>query len=337
MARMQGLWLLLTDESGRVTWHAGAPPGHTQKGQHAALGVRGVHWREALGKLLPDASLPAEFPERFTCLKLWDNDGRALRLWLAPRAENARGGGVIVLEGGGSELDVGQQRAAAIGTVAAGVAHEMNNLLTLASGWLELALTDETLPDERLEPVRRAAEAVGQLSNLTNSLLDLSRARGTEVCLFDLNDLVRQVAELVDYQLEKDNIHLTAELCAERVPVEGSKAQLSQALLNLILNARQAMPQGGSIRLCTARTRRWSVVRVADTGCGIPRQLQKRVFEPFFSSRRKHGGTGLGLVVSKHIAERHGGSLRLASKPGVGTTVTLRLPTAKESVRIVGG
>jgi len=232
--------------------------------------------------------------------------------------------------------DLRAERFCMLGMLAAGAAHEMNNLLTLASGWLELALAEAGEAERSAEPTRKAAEAVRQLSGLSHSLLDFARGRPEQAAPVELGGLVRQVVELVDYQLEKDNVQIRTALAEEPLVVTGSHDELSQVLLNLILNARQAMPGGGTVCISSARSGQWAVIAVEDTGCGMAPGVQKRLFDPFFSTRRKQGGTGLGLAVCKQVVEKHGGGLALESKPGAGTTVTIRLPIAARLGASVG-
>jgi len=336
MSGRRGVCLLLTDASGRVTSQV-APAARGRTGQGSgACELLGVSWRKALGGLLRDGSLPRRLPERATWYQARSRGGHAVQVLIAPLSKDAGGGNLILLEGPGERLDTRAHRLMTLGMLALGTAHEMNNLLTLASGWLEFARAGQGEEAEHHEPLRKAAEAIQQLTGLTGSLLDLGRPRADEVAALDVNLLVRQVADLVDYQLEKNGIKLTANIAEEKLVVQGRRAELSQTLLNLIANARQAMPRGGSLQLTTAREGDRAVIQVRDTGCGIPAHVQERVFAPFFSSRKGAGGTGLGLAVCREIAHRHGGELALSSEPGVGTTVALRVPLAREGVPFVG-
>jgi len=133
------------------------------------------------------------------------------------------------------------------------------------------------------------------------------------------------VLALVRNDMQNSNIKVESRLAGDLPLIRGTSARLKQALLNLLLNARQAMPSGGSVTV-SADVDAQSFVRVAveDSGCGIPKEARGRVFNPFFST--KENGTGLGLSVTRRIVEDHGGSLQLESEPGVGTRFTMRFP-----------
>lgn len=336
MEAMADLWLLVTDAEGHVTSQVGSAPCEVTGLAASDPDLRGLSWREALCAVTGANSLPGQLPAAPLSYRTKSAGGRPLRVLFAPVPWDAAGGSLILLQNAGPAVDVRAQRFSALGMLAAGAAHEMNNLLAVASGWLELALAEAGEGDKDVESLKKAAEAVRQLSGLSHSLLDFARGRAEQAVPVDLHGLVRQVVELVDYQLEKDNVQITTELAGEPLVVTGCQDELSQTLLNLILNARQAMPDGGTICVSTTRGDGWAVIAVRDTGCGISCEVRERVLDPFFSTRRKQGGTGLGLAVCRQVVERHGGVLDLQSELGVGTTVTIRLPMAREGGARVG-
>ena len=229
-----------------------------------------------------------------------------------------------------SILDPPAQRLLVIGSLAAGVAHETSNLLAIVSGRIELALAEAGEHNGHLLHLKKAGEAIQRLSRLSHTLLDFAGARAGELEPVDINVVVRQVLELIDYQLETNDIRLTCDLDERAVTVMACEAELSEALLNLVINARQAMRCGGDLHVSTRREDGWAGVAVRDTGCGIPRDVVDRVFDRFFTTRGQEGGSGLGLSFCKDTLERHGGELDLESKVGKGTVVTMRIPLLSE-------
>jgi PAS domain S-box-containing protein len=217
-------------------------------------------------------------------------------------------------------------KLAAIGELAAGVAHEINNPLFAILGLLEFALKDVaegTKTHERLDLARRTAL---EIKDIVRALLDFARENSEERHSVAVDDVVRETVELVSRTSATRGIELVERFGAGPFLVEGSPNQLKQVFLNLLANARQAMPGGGTITLRLERDGDWVNASVADTGEGIAPDTLPRIFEPFFTTKRGQGGTGLGLSVSLGIAEAHGGALTAASEPGSGAVFTLRLP-----------
>jgi PAS domain S-box-containing protein len=216
----------------------------------------------------------------------------------------------------------------AIGELAAGVAHEINNPLFAILGLTEFLLkeTDEgTRAHRRLELIR---ETGLEIKEIVRALLDFAGENTEERRLVEIEDVVRSTVELV----RRTNAHKWVELVdtydAGGAVVLASPNQVKQVLLNLIANARQAMPLGGTVYVEVSQLATNVLVTVADDGPGIEPALLSRIFEPFFTTKRDVGGTGLGLSVSLGIAESHGGTLIGTSEPGVGARFTMRLPLA---------
>ncbi len=224
----------------------------------------------------------------------------------------------------GSILDR-QQQLCGLGEISASVGHEINNALTLLIGWLDLLLADFK-GDPKLYPTLELlmgeANRIGQL---TSNLLDVARGERQEAKELDVQRVLDEVMSLVRYDMQHSNIELESRLPEGLPPIMGSSGRLKQALLNLLLNARQAMPSGGRVTVSAEKSDNGSLsVAVEDTGCGIPNELQSRIFSPFFTT--KENGTGLGLSVTRRIVEDHGGNLEMQSEVGKGTRFTLRLP-----------
>ncbi len=228
-------------------------------------------------------------------------------------------------------------RLAAVGELAAGVAHELNNPLTTVAGFVELVLDD--LPEESphhpdlelvLKESRRAREVVRRL-------LDFSRpGEGFRVSA-DVNDLVNDVVALINHLVHTNGIDLQIILGAELPWIQVDRDQIKQVLLNLFHNAIQSMPRGGMLTLQTEAEDRDNmpgvIIQVQDTGQGISPENLERLFEPFFTTRPPGKGTGLGLSVSYGIITDHDGVIDVESKPGQGSIFTLWLPVQSNRPR----
>jgi two-component system cell cycle sensor histidine kinase/response regulator CckA len=233
------------------------------------------------------------------------------------------------------------QKMEAIGRLAGGVAHDLNNALTTIAGYTELALAElaEGHPARAdVEEIRRAA---ARAESVTRKLLAFSRRQHLfESKEFDLNDVVGALARLLERTLG-DNVSLRAELSATLPLVVGDRDQIEQAVVNLAVNARDAMPGGGDLVLRTsveqvdeafARAHatmppgRFVVLSVADTGHGLDRETQARIFEPFFTTKEVGKGTGLGLAMVYGTVKQSGGFIFVESEPGHGATFRLYFP-----------
>ncbi len=216
------------------------------------------------------------------------------------------------------------ERMAAVGQLAAGLAHEINNPLNVVSGFADFVL-EKTAPDD---PRRQALEDISRetirCQRLVSQLLDFAKPKEPVRETANLNELVADTAALLRAQAKAQGVALELRLAEGLPQVTLDRDQIKQALLNLCLNACQAMPRGGTLSIETAgRGERVEVV-VTDDGVGISAEDLGRVFTPFFTT--KDHGTGLGLATSYALVERHGGALRVQSSPGAGASFTLSLP-----------
>jgi signal transduction histidine kinase len=217
---------------------------------------------------------------------------------------------------------------AAIGTLAAGVAHEVNNPL---AGMLTCLDMIESNPDDAAARARYLGlvrSGIERIERIVRNLLDFSRPREIERRLTSMNERVARVVELVAFQLRSGRVQVRPELAADGVHVLADPFQMEQMLLNLVLNAIQAMPKGGTLTVRTRRQDDRVLVEVIDTGVGIPDAHRSRVFDPFFTTREIGKGTGLGLAVSYNLVKAHGGTIDLDSEPGKGTVARVTLPAA---------
>lgn len=216
---------------------------------------------------------------------------------------------------------------AALGTLSAGIAHEINNPIGILSSRLELMETRPRLPPELREDLRMLRRNVERVSRIVRSLLSMARQSPVEWRPVDLNAVVEESLMLVGQQLGRDRIQVVTRLDASRPTIRGQPHALQQVLMNLLVNARDAMPEGGTVRIETsAVTGQEEGVRliVADTGPGIPEDVLPRISEPFYTT--KAAGTGLGLPLSYSIIREHGGRIEVASSAGRGTTFIITLP-----------
>ncbi|MCI0455614.1 MAG: ATP-binding protein [Gemmataceae bacterium] len=222
------------------------------------------------------------------------------------------------------------EQLAAVGQLAAGVAHELRNPLTAVKMLVQTSQDDlkaRGMPSEDLQLIE------GEIRRLERSLqtfLDFARPPKMERRPLSLAPVIERALALVSGRARKQKVELLFAAPALPVWLEADGEQLQQLLVNLALNALDSMPHGGELRIETERLASGQVeVRVLDTGAGIPETLLPRLFRPFVSG--KETGLGLGLVVSRRIAEEHGGQLRAANRPRGGTCLTLRLPLRKPS------
>jgi two-component system, cell cycle sensor histidine kinase and response regulator CckA len=219
------------------------------------------------------------------------------------------------------------QKMEAVGQLAGGIAHDFNNLLTVISGYLEIVR--HRLPDGTVaEELAAIADAADRATQVTRQLLAFSRQQLREVSVLDLNDVCRSVLPMLE-RLIGDDITVTAS-CAESQPrVIADRGQLVQVILNLAINARDAMPSGGALTIETSEAPGGMVdLVVRDTGTGIAPEIVERIFEPFFTTKRAGHGTGLGLATVHGIVEQSGGHVAVESQPGVGSAFTISLPAA---------
>jgi PAS domain S-box-containing protein len=224
------------------------------------------------------------------------------------------------------------EKLAALATLSAGIAHELNNPIGIISTRIELMLQDATtqpLPGEVVEDLGVLHRNIHRVARIAGGLLSFARQAPEEPTPVKVNAVIEETLLLVGRQLGKDGVQINVKLDQSLGPIKGNGNTLQQVLTNLLLNARDAMPRGGQILIETAaeadRTG-WQRLIIADTGNGMrPEELEK-IWEPFYTT--KTSGTGLGLAVSHRIIREHGGTVDVQSGVGVGTTFTIRFPSA---------
>jgi signal transduction histidine kinase len=227
------------------------------------------------------------------------------------------------------------QRISSLGVLAGGVFHELNNALTPILNYAKLGLRNPD-PAYRERALKQIVESAERAATISRGMLGLARlgTGSVEREPADLAQLVEEVVLLVAKDLAKTRVRVDVKVVGcPRARVE--PAQIQQVLINLVINARQAMPQGGVVRLRveTAAGGRRALISVSDNGVGIAPDDLRRIFEPFYSTKKGpdatgQGGTGLGLAVCRDIVEAHHGRIRAESRPGQGSTFTIILPAS---------
>jgi len=235
------------------------------------------------------------------------------------------------------------QKMESIGTLASGLAHEFGNLLNIIQGYVSLIMRHPNDPQQVIADIQTIRETVAEGAALAHLLLTIARKPEVKFDLADINTLVQRLAKLLTGTFpEKLGISLQLDLEVPNVKIDAN--QINQALLNLCINARDAMPDGG-ILLLRSRTisraelggrfhepkaERYAWISVTDTGLGMTEEIKSRLFEPFFTTKQPGKGTGLGLSVVYGIVSNHNGFIDVTSDPGRGSTFDVYLPIPKD-------
>jgi PAS domain S-box-containing protein len=236
------------------------------------------------------------------------------------------------------------QKMEAVGRLAGGVAHDFNNLLTAISGYAELLSCDTCLSESVHGDIDQIRKAAGQAATLTGQLLAFSRRQPLQPVVIDLNKIVVNTDAML-HRLIGEDIELITTLDEASCQAKADPGQLEQVMINLAVNARDAMPEGGKLTIATrnvvldskacatihdARPGRFVCLSIEDTGSGIERDIIDQIFEPFFSTKGPAKGTGLGLAVVYGIIRQHGGWINVFSEPNQGTAFKVYLPSVQD-------
>jgi hypothetical protein len=218
------------------------------------------------------------------------------------------------------------QQLASVGELASGIAHEIRNPLTGVLGALELALR-KLPPEDPTGPLLHEAQIqLKRIEATTTQLLRYARPPELRTVVVDANLLVDRALRLVEPQAKARGVQVGGEPAERPVPVNVDPELMVQVLVNLVLNAIDASPDGGALAVRVSRHQSEVLIGVEDQGPGVPPELRASIFRPFFTT--KHMGTGLGLPISLQIVRRHGGSLRVEDRPAGGAAFVVTLPTA---------
>ena len=240
----------------------------------------------------------------------------------------------VELEGQLSQAD----KLSSIGLLAAGVAHEVNTPLAVISSYTQMLAKQLQSDPQKTGLLEKITKQTFRASEIVNNLLNFSRTSGTEFTDVDVNKVSSDTLALLEHQFKTARIQVRSDLTPSLSPIQGNSGRLQQVFLNLFLNAKDAMPGGGTLRVETANGEFVSV-RVSDTGSGIAPEHIQRIYDPFFTTKNspKEGqnrGTGLGLSVTYGIIQEHAGKIRVESNPGAGTTFALDFPLSRKAVHV---
>jgi len=243
------------------------------------------------------------------------------------------------------------QKMESVGSLAGGIAHNFNNLLTAILGYAELLLEYSELDNDSRQRVKNIESSARKAGVLVSKLLSFSRRDISEILPLNLNDIINDSVKLLEGIMDK-RIGLKTTLSNNIPTIEADPSQLEQVIMNLMVNARDAMPDGGLITITTRTTEvridrfdmptyiipgRYVLLTISDTGCGIPKEIINRIFEPFFTTKDKGKGTGLGLATVYGIIKDHKGYITVKSEVGKGTIFDIYLPVSgKTAYKTIG-
>lgn len=237
---------------------------------------------------------------------------------------------------GRTEKDVLEQLAhnekmAELGQLSIGLVHELNTPLSVINSAAQLILREEALSDFVKEMVERISSETQRLSQLSRDLLSFSRRDEGKVGELNLAQLVKEVMTFLRYEAQRRSIRVIEDLDFRLPAVAADGNHLKQIFINLVMNALQAMEGGGTLLVRTSMLDGDTVeAEIADTGAGIPAEAVEKIFEPFYTTKKPGEGTGLGLFITRKIVELYGGTIKVRSMPGQGTTFFIRLPIVAE-------
>ncbi len=229
-------------------------------------------------------------------------------------------------------------KLSSIGLLAAGVAHEVNTPLAVISSYTQMLAKQLQGDPQKSGLLEKITRQTFRASEIVNNLLNFSRTSGSEVGDVDVNKVIADTLALLEHQFKVAKVEVENALAPKLKPIQGNPGRLQQVFLNLFLNAKDAMPGGGKLRVATMNGESVSV-SVSDTGSGIAPEHVQRIYDPFFTTKTapREGqarGTGLGLAVTYGIIQEHAGKIRVESRPGAGTTFVLDFPLSRKAMHV---
>jgi signal transduction histidine kinase len=251
--------------------------------------------------------------------------------WLEPQQGN-RTGLLVRLRDPEAQKQIGRElqtadRLAAISRISGGVAHEVKNPLNAILLHVEVARTRLAHGEADVTPQMEViSREILRLDRVVKTFLDFTRPVELNYRVMPLRDVVREIEDLTRPQAEAAKVRMVVEPDAEGVDIRVDRDMFKQALLNVVVNAIQSMPNGGELRLRSSTTRDTAEIRISDTGAGIPPELREKIFRLYFTTKK--GGSGIGLAMTFRIIQLHDGTIDFSSEPGKGTTFVIRLPIA---------
>ena len=229
---------------------------------------------------------------------------------------------------------VQNEKLTSIGLLAAGVAHEVNTPLAVISSHAQMLRKEINPEDSRYKLLEKITKQTFRASEIVNNLLSFSRIHATEFAEINIHQIINDTLSLLEHQFKRAQIRVDRRLLAERPITLGNSGKLQQVFLNLFLNARDAMTDGGELRIRTSSADSKIEIVIADTGIGISTDNIKKIYDPFFTTKTAGKGTGLGLSVSYGIVQEHGGNISVESQLGRGTSFKLEFPVARKVVNV---
>ena len=224
------------------------------------------------------------------------------------------------------------EKLTSLGLLAAGVAHEVNTPLAVISNYIQMLAKQLPSGDPRHQLIEKVVKQTFRASEIVNNLLNFSRTGAAEFTEVNLNSVVEETLSLVAHPFRTAHVQVMRNLQQELPSMLGSNNKLQQVFLNLFMNARDAMPKGGTVEIRTASHNGSVEIEITDTGSGIPNEDLHRIFDPFFTTKSSGRGTGLGLSVSYGIIKEHAGKIDVRSTQGKGTSFRLEFPAARKAV-----
>lgn len=288
-------------------------------------------WNDLVGQLATDGSVAA------VELELKRKDGAGFSALLSAADQGPKGSGVATIHllvkdiSRHKNMEKQLQQAdklASIGQLASGIAHEINNPLSLILGYTQLLLRDEKEDSEQTEDLKIIEKHARTCKTIVRDLLSFARGAPSKKGPAHLHGCIQEILGVVQHQFELDGVSIDKDLDPAMPTMTLDEAKIKQVVMNLIVNAKQAIKDRGVIRIATRydRDKDVGLFQVHDTGCGIPPEHLSRIFDPFFTTKGTGEGTGLGLSVSYGIVKDHGGEISVESEPGLGSTFTVVLP-----------
>jgi signal transduction histidine kinase len=220
------------------------------------------------------------------------------------------------------------EQLAAAGRMAADVAHQVGTPLNLVSGYVQMLLAEQAPGSREAEKLATVREQIDKVTTIVQGLLDKARRPALDRRAASVAAIVEGVAELARPTLAAAKVVLSVDVPAGLPAIFVDAGQIEQALLNLVTNSRDAMPEGGRLRLSARGLEAFVEMAVADSGHGMPAEIVSQVFDPLFTTKPPGRGTGLGLPIVREVVAAHGGTVDFATRDGEGTTVVIRLPCA---------
>lgn len=265
-------------------------------------------------------------------VRLDGSQERILNISYAPMSTEAGGTGNVVIVDDISEWVameeqlVQREKLASLGMMAAGVAHEVNTPLTGISSYTQILQKKLSADEEAKQLLEKVERQTFRASRIINNLLNFSRQGAAETAEFDFNEMIRDSISLLDSQLRATHVRVATDFAPDLSLMYGDRGRLQQVIINLLLNARDSMPGGGEISVSTRNDDSSIVCAVSDTGKGMSKEIQGRIYDPFFTTKEIGQGSGLGLSVSYGIIQDHFGSIVVESEEDGGTTFIITLP-----------